>query len=319
MRVVQVEEHGGPEVLSVRDVDPPRLQEGHVRVQVAAAGVNFIDIHERSGAYPRALPFVPGGEGSGRVIEVAPGLEHVAIGQRVAWQAVAASYAEEVVVPAGQLISIPDQVDDFDAAALPVQGLTAHYLATSAYEIQRGDTVVVHAGAGGLGLVLTQVATALGARVITTVSTPEKAEISRAAGAQVATGYEDLGHVVREATSGAGAAAVYDSVGRNTFESSLRSLRRRGTLVLCGRSSGPVPPFELERLGQAGSLLVTRPTLRDYVSTRSELVWRSDQLLQWLGDGRVRLRLGTPYSLSEAAAAHEALESRRTTGKLLLP
>lgn len=318
VRLVQVDNHGGPGVLRVREVESPPMRERHVRVQVAAAGVNFIDLHERSGAYPRQAPFVPGGEGSGRVVEMGEGVDEVTLGQRVAWQGVLGSYAEEVLVPSWQLIAVPDEVTDRAAAAFPVQGLTAHCLTTSAYAIKPGDTVVVHAGAGGLGLVLTQVAVALGAQVITTVSNPRKAEISHAAGAHCVTSYANLEDAVRQETKGQGAAAVYDSIGRDTFESSLGCLSTRGTMVLCGRSSGPVRPFDLERLGSAGSLVITRPTLRHFVATRSDLLRRSADVLRWIREGRLTLRLGGTYALEEAAAAHEAMSARRSTGKLLL-
>ena len=238
------------------------LQAGEVRIAVVAAGVNYLDIQERTGAYPREFPYVPGGEGSGVVIEVAPDVSAPAVGQRVCWQGVQASYAEEVVAPARKVIPLPADVSHQHAAAVLLQGLTAQYLTTDSYAVQPGDLIVVHAGAGGVGLLLTQLAKSLGAKVITTVSTRQKAALSQAAGADQAVTYEDL----RSAVAGR-AAAVYDSVGRTTFEDSLHALAPRGTVVLYGQSSGPVPPFDLSRLGPAGSLTITRPTLRHFVST----------------------------------------------------
>jgi NADPH:quinone reductase len=228
------------------------------------------------------------------------------------------AYAEQVVAPAWQLIPVPDSVSDEQAAALPVQGLTAHYLATASYRIQPGDHVVIHAGAGGVGLLLTQLAKLLGAKVYTTVSTEDKAKLSLAAGADEVVGYADFDQVVRRGTSGLGAAAVYDGVGRATFEKSLSVLAVRGTLVLFGQSSGPVPPFDLARLGQSGSLTVTRPTLRDFVATPAELLRRSTDIWRWLSDGQLQVRVGCTFRLAEASLAHEELQARRTTGKILL-
>lgn len=318
MRAIEVIRYGGPNVLTLTEREPGPLPAGHVRVQLAAAGVNFVDVYQRTGAYPRPLPFVPGGEGAGRIVEIGPDVTGVEIGQRVAWQGVPNSYAEQVVAPAWQLIPVPDAVTDEQAAALPVQGLTAHYLATSSYAIRSGDHVVVHAGAGGVGLMLTQIAKLLGAKVFTTVSTKDKAKLSFAAGADEVAGYADFDEVVRRSTSGLGAAAVYDGVGRDTFEKSLGVLAARGTLVLFGQSSGPVPPFDLARLGQAGSLTITRPTLRDFVATPAELLRRSNQLWEWLSQGRLEVRVGRTFRLADASQAHEELQARRTTGKVLL-
>ena len=318
MRTINVIRHGGPNVLTLTECEPEPVPAGHVRLRVAAAGINFADVHQRTGAYPRQLPFVPGSEGAGHIIEIGPDVTGVELGQRMAWQGVAGSYAEQVVAPAWQLIQVPDGVSDEQAAALPVQGLTAHYLATSSYMIRRGDHVVVHAGAGGVGLLLTQIAKLRGATVLTTVSTPEKARLSLAAGADEVATYADFDDVVQRATNGLGAAAVYDGVGQATFEKSLRVLAARGTLVLFGQSSGPVPHFDLARLGQSGSLTITRPTLRDFVATRTELRRRAAELWEWVSHGELVIRVGRTFGLAAAAQAHNELQARRTTGKLLL-
>lgn len=312
MRVIQVHRHGGPEVLTLHDQAPGQLPPGHARIQVSAVGVNFIDLHHRTGRYPQPLPYVPGGEGAGTVVETTTELR---VGQRVAWQGVPGSYAEQVVAPAHRLIPVPDDVTDLQAAALPVNGLTAHYLATSSFPIQPGDVVVVHAGAGGVGSLLTQIAKLRGAQVIATVSDPAKAALCQA---DMVTGYEDFPDAVSQMTDGQGAAAVFDSIGGDTFERSMRSLRRRGTLVLYGLAGGPVAPFDLERLNHGGSLTITRPSLRDFVATSAELTQRSEQLWTWLDEGLLHLTIGQTYPLADAAAAHRALETRRTTGKLLL-
>lgn len=300
---------------TVRLVDRPAvvLRGGEVRIQVAAIGVNYLDIQERTGAYPRDFPYIPGDEGSGTITELGPDVEQLHVGQRVCWQGVPSSYAGEVVAPARQVIPVPDKVSHEVAAAILVQGLTAQYLTTSSYTVAHGDMVVIHAGAGGVGLLLTQLAVSLGARVITTVSTEEKAALSLEAGADQAVPYDDLATVVDGR-----AAVVYDSVGRATFEDSLRCLAPRGTLVLYGQSSGPVPPFDLARLGTAGSLTITRPTLRHFVSTEAELRARADLLFAQLTSGLLRPRIAAVYPLAEAARAHAAMQARLTTGKVLL-
>ncbi len=307
MRAVEVSRYGGPEVLQVVDKPAPTLEEGQVRVAVKAIGVNYLDVQERTGAYPRALPYVPGDEGSGTIVEVGAGVDRL-IGERVCWQGITGSYAEELTIPADRLIVVPDSISDHLAVALPTQGLTAHYLATDAYQIAPGDVVVILAGAGGVGLVLTQIAKLQGAEVITVVSTPEKAERSRAAGADRVVSYGEL-----EAGQ---ASVVYDSVGATTFEQSLAALERRGTLVLYGQSSGPVPPFDLMRL-KDGSETIIRPTLRDYV-VGAELQKRAADLLAWVDHGHVTSQLGVTYALEDVAQAHADLEGRRTTGKVLL-
>lgn len=289
------------------------LDPGEVRIEVVAAGINYLDIQERTGAYPRAFPYIPGSEGSGTITEVAADVDFLRPGQRVCWEGVPESYADEVVAPAWKVVPIPGDIDFHQAAAILLQGLTAQYLTSDSYAVKPGDLVVIHAGAGGVGLLLTEYAKSLGATVITTVSTPEKAVLSRQAGADHAVPYAD----VVELAAGR-AAVVYDSVGRTTFEDSLRCLAPRGMLVLYGQSSGAVPSFDLARLGPAGSLAITRPTLRHFVSTRPELLRRCADVFDRLTTDRLHARIGATYPLAEAAEAHRALESRRTTGKLLL-
>jgi NADPH2:quinone reductase len=316
---VRFERTGGPEVLQLAEVDVPAPGPGEVLVEVAVAGVNFMDVYQRNGTYPLTLPSQLGGEGSGRVVALGSGVEGLTEGDRVAWASVPGSYAGLVVAPAGHLSRVPDEVDDEHAAALPLQGMTAHYLAVDSHPIAAGETVLVHAGAGGTGLLLTQIARIRGARVITTVSTPEKAERSRAAGAdEVLVGYDGIVAAVRELTDGEGVAAVYDGVGRATFEASLDSLAVRGTLVLFGGSSGQVPPFDPQRLNQAGSLFLTRPNLAHHTRTPAERAGRMADLFGWLADGSLTLSIGGRYPLADVARAHEDLEARRTTGKLLL-
>ncbi|MDX6282006.1 MAG: NADPH:quinone reductase [Kribbellaceae bacterium] len=302
-----------PETLRLVERPSISLQAGEVRIAVVAIGVNYLDIQERTGAYPREFPYVPGGEGSGVITEVAPDVSTLRRGQRVCWQGVQESYADEVVAPAWKVLPVPDEVSHQVAAAVLLQGLTAQYLTTASYAVQPGDLVVIHAGAGGVGLLLTQLAKSSGAEVITTVSTDEKAALSLAAGADQAVAYQELADLAEGR-----AAVVYDSVGRTTFEDSLRSLAPRGTLVLYGQSSGPVPPFDLARLGPAGSLTITRPTLRHFVSTPQELHARADALFTQLAAGTVLPRISAAYPLADAAEAHKALQSRNTTGKLLL-
>ncbi|MGD7707569.1 quinone oxidoreductase family protein [Microlunatus sp. Y2014] len=316
---IQVSETGGPEVLRLTEVELPPPGPGEVTIDVLAAGVNFIDVYQRQGVYQRPLPYVPGSEGAGRVRAIGDGVDQVAVGDRVAWASLPGSYAAAVTGPAHGLLAVPEAVDDDQAAALPLQGLTAHYLARDSYPVRPGDTVLVHAGAGGVGLLLTQICVILGAKVITTTSTEQKAELSRAAGAsEVIVGYDGFADRVRELTDGAGVAAVYDGVGRDTFDDSLASLRRRGTMVLFGGSSGQVPPFDLQRLNAGGSLSITRPTMADFVATREELLGRADELFGWLAEGRLGVRVGASYPLAEAARAHDDLASRRTTGKVVL-
>lgn len=325
MRAVVATTAGGPEVLQVVELPDPVPAPDQVLVAVAAAGVNFIDTYRRSGLYPVPYPHVVGSEGSGRVVAVGPATSGVAVGDRVAWTAAPGSYAELVAVRATDLIPVPDDVDDEVAAALPMQGITAHYLVTSTVEVGAGDDVLLHAAAGGVGLLATQLATLRGARVIGTVGSPAKEELARGAGAADVIRYrelDDLTHelpaLVRELTGGTGVRAVYDSVGKDTFDASLASLRPRGTLVLFGASSGPVPPVDPQRLNSAGSVFLTRPSIGAYTATRQELLGRTDELFALVASGRLTVRVGATFPLAEAAHAHRALEGRQTTGKVLL-
>jgi NADPH2:quinone reductase len=320
MRAIQIRETGGPEVLTLAEVATPVAGPGEALIAIEAIGVNFIDTYFREGRYPEALPFTPGQEAAGTVAAVGEGVTSVKVGDRVAYCGIQGSYAEFAVVPAVRLVAVPDAVSFEQAAAAMLQGMTAHYLSHSTYTIQAGDTVLVHAGAGGTGLLLTQMAKRLGARVLTTVSTEEKARLSRDAGADETILYTqvDFAAEVKRLTGGAGLPAVYDSVGKATFDQSLTCLRPRGTMVLFGGSSGAVPPFDLMRLTAAGSLYVTRPTLKDYIATRADLEARAGDVFAWLADGSLKLRIEHSYALADAAEAHRDLESRKTTGKVLL-
>jgi NADPH2:quinone reductase len=319
IKAVQVARTGGPDVLEYTEIAGGEPGPGEVAVQVAAAGVNFIDIYHREGVYPLPLPTVLGREGAGRVIALGPDVDGVAVGDRVAWLSVQGSYAEEIVAPADKLIPVPPAVSDEQAGALVLQGMTAHALATDVYPIAQGDTVLIHAGAGGVGLLLTQIAKIKGARVISTVSTPEKAALSRGAGAdEVLVGYDDVPGTVRGLTDGVGVQAVYDGVGAATFDGSLDSLAIRGMMVLFGGASGQVPPFDIQRLNRGGSLKLTRPTVDHFVRDRRELMGRADDLFGWVAAGTLHVRIGGRYPLAEAARAQEDLAARRTTGKLVL-
>jgi NADPH:quinone reductase len=318
MRAVRVERNGGPEVLAVRAVDPPKPEAGEVVVDVAASGVNFADVYQRTGLYQVPLPFTLGQEGAGTVSAVGADVRGVAVGDRVGWTSVNGSYAEQAAVPADKVVPLPDAVDPETAAAALLQGMTAQYLVRSTYPVRPGDDVLVHAAAGGVGLLLTQIVKHLGGRVIGTASTPEKAERARAAGADLVVGYDDVVDAVREFTDGDGVAVAYDGVGAATFDASLASLRTRGYLVTFGNASGPVPAFEPLRLMQAGSVFVTRPTLVHYLRDRAELLERAQEVLGWVADGTIDVQVTGRYPLDEAARAHEDLEARRTTGKLLI-
>jgi NADPH:quinone reductase len=320
VRAVIAEAHGGPEVLRLADHDVPEPGPGQLLVDVAAAGVNYMDIYQREGRppYSGGVPFVPGSEGAGTVAAVGPGVDGVRLGDRVAWTGIPASYAEQVIVPADRAVLVPDGIDLDTAAAVMLQGMTAHYLVTDTYPVAAGDPVVVHAAAGGVGLLLTQMVKMRGGVVIATTSTPEKAELARAAGADHLAGYDDFGAVTREVTGGEGAAAVYDGVGQATFDDSLAALRRRGYLVLYGGASGPVPPLDPQRLHTGGSLFLTRPTLAHHIATREDLLSRADDLFGWITQGKLDVRVGGRYPLDQAARAHEDLAARRTTGKLIL-
>ena len=320
MRAIQIQETGGPEVLKLADLPVPQPGPGQVLVRVQASGVNFIDTYLREGRYPAALPFVPGQEAAGTVEALGDGVSGFAKGDRVGWTGTRGTYAEFALAPASDLLHIPANISFEQAAALLTQGLTAHYLAFSTYPIQAGDTVLVHAGAGGVGLLLTQVAKRLGARVLTTVSTEEKAQLSRDAGADRVILYTQasFADAVKEETGGRGLPVVYDSVGKTTFEDSLKCLRPRGLMALYGASSGAVPPYDLIRLSTAGSLYVTRPTLKDYMQTREELEWRAGQIFGWAANGELKVHIGQHYRLEEAEQAHRDLAGRKTTGKVLL-
>ncbi|WP_125775359.1 quinone oxidoreductase family protein [Antribacter gilvus] len=325
MRAVVAREAGGPEVLSVTEVPDPSPGSGEVLVRVAAAGVNFIDTYRRSGVYPMEYPHAVGVEGAGVVESLGEGVTGFAIGDRVAWNEAPGSYAELAVVPAANAVHVPDGLSLETAAALPLQGMTAHYLVASTFPVSPGHDVLLHAGAGGVGLLATQLAVARGARVLTTVSSAEKAALSRAAGAAHTIDYAAMGDVsselpaaVRELTDGEGVHVVYDGVGRTTFDASLASLRTRGMLVLFGGASGQVPPFDAQRLNRGGSLFLTRPTLGHYLLTREELEWRAAEVLGAAAAGTLDVRVGSTLPLADAAEAHRALEGRRTTGKVLL-
>ena len=319
-RAVLVEKTGGPEVLALTERDPGAPGAGQLRVRVAAAGVNFIDVYFRTGAYPRPLPFVLGLEGAGRVEVVGPEVADFAAGDRVAWASAPGSYADVALVPAAQAVAIPDGVADDLAAAVMLQGMTAHYLVYAIRPPERGGFALVHAASGGTGLLLVQMLRRAGLRVIGTCGSAEKVALVREAGAEVAVRYDETDFVAaaRGATGGRGVDVVYDGVGRATFDGSLASLRPRGLLALFGQASGPVPPFDLQRLNAGGSLVVTRPSLAHFVATREELLLRAGAVLSAVADGSLRVRIGARFPLAEAAGAHRALEGRATTGKLLL-
>jgi NADPH:quinone reductase len=318
MRAVKVAHAGGPEVLVVEDAPVPEPEAGQVLVRTHAVGVNFVEIYQRTGLYKMSYPYTPGREASGVVEAVGAGVTSVRVGDRVTTAEGLATYAELFLADAAVVVRVPDSLDLDAAAALPLQGLTAHYLATSSANPQPGETVLLHAGAGGVGLLLTQLLAARGVRVLTTVSTPEKAELSRQAGAADVFGYDDFKDRVREATDGEGVPVAYDGVGKTTFDDSLASLRVRGRLVLFGAASGPVPPLELQRLATTGSVSVTRPTMNHFLQSPDERAWRYRELFEALDAGTLTLRIGGRFALEDAAGAHAALASRGTTGKLIL-
>ncbi|HEY8478152.1 MAG TPA: quinone oxidoreductase [Chloroflexota bacterium] len=320
MKAVRVHEHGGPEVLRVEEVPVPEPGPGTVLVKLAAAGVNFIDTYQRSGLYPMSLPFTMGNEGAGTVAAVGPAVADFAVGDRVAYTNVLGAYAEYAVVPAERLIRVPEQVDLKTAAAVMLQGCTAHYLTHSTYPLRQGETCLVHAAAGGVGLLLVQMAKMRGARVIGTTSTEEKATLARAAGADEIVLYtqRDFAEEVRRLTDGRGVQVVYDSVGRATFEKSLDCLAPRGYMVLFGQSSGPVPPIDPQILNRKGSLFLTRPSLAHYTLTRQEYEARANDVLGWVRSGQLKVRIGAEFPLAAAAEALRQLEARKTTGKVLL-
>ncbi|ADG89274.1 quinone oxidoreductase [Thermobispora bispora] len=317
MHAIVVSTYGDSSVLDYTERPDPQPGPGEVVVDVAASGVNFIDVYHREGRYPLPLPLIPGSEGAGTVTAVGPGVTDIVPGDRVAWAGVIGSYASKAVIPAERAVLLPDGVSAELAAAVMLQGMTAHYLTHSTYAIKQGDDVLIHAAAGGMGLLLTQMAKLRGARVIGTVSTPEKEKLARQAGADEVIGYEDFAAKVKEIT-GSGVHVVYDGVGAATFEGSLASLRPRGLLALYGAASGPVPPFDPQRLNAAGSLFLTRPSLNHYIATREELLWRAGDVLGWVASGALKVHISQRYPLAEARRAHDDLQARRTTGKLLL-
>jgi NADPH2:quinone reductase len=320
MKAIQVKVPGGPEALELTDMPVPEPKANEAVVKLAAAGVNFIDVYHREGRYKVPLPFLPGQEGAGVVTSVGASVTSVRKGDRVAWTGLLGGYAEYAAVPADRLVSIPAGVTDQQAAATMLQGMTAHYLSHDTFPLKRGQTALVHAAAGGVGLLLVQMARNIGARVIATVSTEEKAKLARDAGADEIILYTqtDFEAETKRMTGSKGVDVVYDSVGKTTFDKGLNVLRPRGMMVLFGGSSGPVPPFDLIALSQKGSLYVTRPTLVNYIASREELMARSSAVFRMIAEGKLKLRIQHTYPLAEAQQAHRDLEGRKTTGKLLL-
>lgn len=320
MKAIQVAQTGGPEALTLVDLPVPAPKANEAVVKIEAAGVNFIDVYFREGRYPASLPFINGQEAAGVVTEVGGEVTNLKAGDRVAYTSSLGSYAEYASVPAARLVKIPDALSFEQAAAAMLQGMTAHYLLFSSYKLQKGETALVHAAAGGVGLLLVQMAKKIGARVIATAGTEEKAQLAREAGADECIVYTqaDFESETRRLTNDEGVHVVYDGVGKATFEKDLNVLRPRGYLVLFGGASGAVPPFDLIKLSQKGSLYVTRPTLNHYTATREELEWRANDVFRMIVDGDLKLRIHHVYPLAEAAQAHRDLEGRKTTGKLLL-
>ena len=322
MRVIEVESRGGPEVLSLAERPAPQPGPGQIVAEVDAAGVNYMDIYQREGVggYRPPLPFVTGGEGAGTVVAVGEGVTEPAVGDRVAWVG-PGSYAERVVLPADRVVPVPAGVSTEVAAAAILQGMTAHYLVSSTYPVRPGDVTVVHAAAGGVGLLLTQMVKRRGGIVVATASggpDGDKHRLAREAGADHVTGYDQFRAVVGEVTGGVGAHVVYDGVGQATFDDSLAALRPRGMLVVYGAASGQVPPFDIQRLNSGGSLFATRPTLAHYIAEVAELRWRASVVFGWIASGELDVRIGGRYPLADAARAQQDLAARRTTGKLLL-
>jgi NADPH2:quinone reductase len=320
MRAVRIHEIGGPDVMQIETLDDPTPSAGEVVVRIEAIGLNFIEVYFRKGMYKTPLPFTPGSEGAGTVVAVGDDVRDIAVGDRVASTNLQGSYAELALAKADRLVRLPDGLDARDGAAAMLQGMTAHYLATSVYALKRGERCLVHAAAGGVGLLLCQIAKRIGAHVIGTTSNEEKAALARGAGADEVILYtkDDFVAEVRRITNGALVHVVYDSVGATTFLKSMDCLAPRGMLALFGQSSGPVAPFDPNLLNQKGSLFLTRPTLGHYVATRQELAWRAGEVLGWVRDGSLRLRIDREVPLAHAAEAHRALEGRRTTGKVLI-
>jgi len=320
MKAIRVNAPGGPEALRYEDVPQPQPAAGQVVIKLEAAGVNFIDVYQRTGRYTVPRPFTLGQEGAGVVTAVGPGVTDVKVGARVAYAGVLGAYAEYAAVPAERVIVLPDGVTTKQGAAAMLQGMTAHYLAATTYPLKPGDACLVHAAAGGVGLLLCQIAKLRGARVIGTVSTREKAALARDAGADEVILYteQDFEAEVKRLTDGAGLAVIYDSVGKTTFDKGLNCLARRGMMVLYGQSSGPVGPLDPQVLSQKGSLFLTRPTIAHYTATRAELLARAGEVLGWLRSGKLKVRIGHEFPLAQAAEAHRQLEGRKTTCKVLL-
>jgi NADPH2:quinone reductase len=317
---IVIEQHGGPDVLRYAERDPGEPGQGQARVRITAAGVNFIDVYYREGRYPAQTPFVPGLEGAGIVEALGPNVDSLAVGDRVAWSAAFGSYATHVIAPADRLVRVPDGVGDDIACASMLQGMTAHYLVHGCRETKPGDIALVHAAAGGVGLILTQMLKTAGARVIATVGSSEKAELARGAGADEIIPYNDVDFAAeaRRLTDRRGVDVVYDGVGATTFDGSIASLRTRGLMVLYGAASGPVPPLDPQILNSRGSLFLTRPTLAHYTADRAELEQRASAVLDAVSSGTLNIRIGARYALKDAAEAHRALEGRQTTGKVIL-
>ena len=320
MKAIQVKQPGGPEVMQLADSPVPQPKPDEALVKIAASGVNFIDVYQREGRYKVPLPFVPGQEAAGAVASVGADVKSVKVGDRVAWSSILGSYAEYAAVPAERLVLVPAGVSDQQAAAAMLQGMTAQYLIYSTFPVKRGQTALVHAAAGGVGQLLVQMAHNIGARVIATVSTAEKAKLASQAGADDVILYTqtDFETETKRLTGGHGVDVVYDGVGKTTFEKGLNVLRPRGMMVLFGGSSGAVPPFDLIQLSSKGSLYVTRPSLNHYIATTEELRARSSAVFQMIVEGRIKLRIAHTYPLADAQQAHRDLEGRKTTGKLLL-
>jgi NADPH:quinone reductase len=316
MRAIVATEHGGPDVLKLAEHEDPRPAAGEIVVRIAATGVNFRDVYERTGSYPKPLPNIPGAEGAGLVTAVGEGVTGVREGDLVVSSELQGAYAEQAAVRAERAVPVPDGVEPEVAAAVLLQGLTAHYLTHSTYEIKQGDTALVHAAAGGVGLLLTQMVKLRGGRVIATVSTADKERLAREAGADDVVRYDNFAEDVLRITGPV--EVVYDGVGKTTFDGSMACLRPRGLLALYGAASGPVPPVDPQRLNTGGSLFLTRPTLVHYIATREDLVSRTRDLFGWIASGQLSVRIGGRYPLADASRAHEDLEARRTTGKLLL-
>jgi NADPH2:quinone reductase len=320
MKAIQVKKNGGPEVLEFVDLPIPQPQPNEAVVKIQAAGVNFIDVYFREGRYPAPLPFIPGQEAAGVVVAVGDDARSVAVGDRVAYCAVQGSYGEYAAVPADRLVKIPEDVTEREAAAAMLQGMTAHYLAHDTYRLKKGETALIHAAAGGVGLLLVQMAHNIGVRVIATVSTEEKATLAKAAGADetILYGDADFEAETKRLSGGKGVDVIYDSVGKNTFEKGLNVLRPRGMMVLFGASSGAVPAFDPIRLSEKGSLYLTRPALGHYIATKRELQLRAGSVFSMIRNRNLNLRIEHVYPLEQAAQAHRDLEGRKTTGKLLL-